>query len=126
MFTQLRKQEKNVTKPAPVLQRTAIQRAPYYSFHLPDSQNTAVTAVQNGLCVQDLSRHFPVHTESLAQSGERVIQAQVIINGRDPYLYGEKVKAYLIRGARPLPGFAEYPNPQTGYGALCLQDSLPL
>lgn len=39
-----------------------------------------------------------------------------IVNGNDPYLYGEKVKAYFQRGARQLPGFAEYPNPQVGYG----------
>ena len=39
-----------------------------------------------------------------------------IVRGTDPYLYGEKVKAYLRRGARPLPGFTEYPNPQVGYG----------
>ena len=48
-----------------------------------------------------------------------------IVNGNDPYLYGEKVKAYLIKGARPLPGYPEVPNPVTGYGALCVQDSLP-
>lgn len=48
-----------------------------------------------------------------------------IVNGNDPYLYGEKVKAYLIRGARPLPGFNEFPNPLVGYGALCLEASLP-
>ena len=48
-----------------------------------------------------------------------------IVRGNDPYLYGEKVKAYFRRGARPLPGFTEYPNPQVGYGALCLRDSLP-
>lgn len=48
-----------------------------------------------------------------------------IVRGNDPYLYGEKVKAYLRRGARPLPGFTEYPNPQVGYGALCVEESLP-
>ena len=48
-----------------------------------------------------------------------------IIQGRDPYLYGEKVKAWLIRGARSLPGEREYPNLRVGYGALCLRDSLP-
>ena len=48
-----------------------------------------------------------------------------IVQGRDPYLYGEKVKAYLRRGARQLPGFDTYPNPQVGYGALCVRDSLP-
>lgn len=49
-----------------------------------------------------------------------------IAEGRDPYLYGEKVKAYLRRGARPLPGFTVYPNSQVGYGALCVRDSLPV
>lgn len=48
-----------------------------------------------------------------------------IVRGNDPFLYGEKVKAYLRRGARPLPGFAEYPNEQVGYGALCVRESLP-
>ena len=42
-----------------------------------------------------------------------------------PYLYGEKVKAYLRRGARELPGYDEWPNAQLGYGALCVRDSLP-
>lgn len=49
-----------------------------------------------------------------------------IIKGNDPFLYGEKVKAYFIRGARQLPGFPGWPNPQMGYGALCLRASLPL
>ncbi len=49
-----------------------------------------------------------------------------IVRNNDPYLYGEKVKAYLRRGARPLPGFTEYPNPQVGYGAVCVRDSLPI
>ena len=48
-----------------------------------------------------------------------------IVEGNDPYLYGEKVKAYLIRGARHLPILPEYPNPQLGWGVLCLRDSLP-
>lgn len=48
-----------------------------------------------------------------------------ILRGNDSFLYGEKVKAYLRRGARQLPGFAEYPNPAVGYGALCLGDSIP-
>lgn len=48
-----------------------------------------------------------------------------IVNGNDPFLYGEKVKAYLRRGARKLPGIAEYPNPMVGYGTLCVRDSLP-
>ena len=47
-----------------------------------------------------------------------------IVKGNDPYLYGEKVKAYLRKGARELPGFREYPNNQVGYGRLCLESSL--
>jgi subtilisin family serine protease len=49
-----------------------------------------------------------------------------IVRGNDPYLYGAKVKAYLQKGARKLPGFTEYPNPQVGYGALCVRDSIPV
>ncbi len=47
-----------------------------------------------------------------------------IINNNDRFLYGEKLKAYLINGTRSLPGFFEYPNPQTGWGALCAYDSI--
>jgi len=49
-----------------------------------------------------------------------------IVRGENPYLYGEKVKAYLRKGARQLPGFDLWPNPLVGYGALCVRDSLPL
>ena len=49
-----------------------------------------------------------------------------ITDGNDPFLYGEKVKAYLRRGAKELPGFTEYPNPLVGYGALCVENSLPM
>lgn len=49
-----------------------------------------------------------------------------ILLENDVFLYGEKLRVYLINGAKPLPGFDVYPNPQTGWGALCLFDSLPL
>lgn len=48
-----------------------------------------------------------------------------IVRGEDLFLYGQKVKAYLRRGARPLLG-GEYPNNQLGFGALCLRDSFPI
>lgn len=48
-----------------------------------------------------------------------------LTDGNDPFLYGEKVKAYLQRGAQPLPAFREYPNPVVGYGKLCVEQSLP-
>lgn len=49
-----------------------------------------------------------------------------IVRGNDPYLYGEKVKVYLINGARRLPGQLQMPDITAGWGALCLKDSLPL
>lgn len=48
-----------------------------------------------------------------------------IVQNRDPYLYGQKVKAYLQRGARHIPAEKNYPSPMIGWGALCLKDSLP-
>ena len=48
-----------------------------------------------------------------------------IVNGNDAFLYGEKIKAYFLRGARHLSVLREYPNPQIGWGALCVRDSLP-
>lgn len=48
-----------------------------------------------------------------------------IVRGNDPYLYSEKVKAYLIRGTKKLPAFTEYPNPYIGWGTLCTADSIP-
>lgn len=49
-----------------------------------------------------------------------------IVKGNDPYLYGEKVKAYFRRGARPVRGESIYPNAKVGYGALCVENSLPV
>lgn len=48
-----------------------------------------------------------------------------IVNGNDAFLYGEKIKAYFLRGARHLPILSEYPNPEIGWGVLCVRDSLP-
>lgn len=60
-----------------------------------------------------------------ATGGAALMMEWGIVRGNDAFLYGEKVKAYMQRGARPLPGFTEYPNPQVGYGALCVRKSLP-
>lgn len=49
-----------------------------------------------------------------------------IVDGNDPYLYGEKVKAYLRKGAKPLRGERDYPNERVGYGALCIRKSIPI
>ena len=47
-----------------------------------------------------------------------------IKKGNDPYLYGERMKAYLHRGARKMNGFDNYPNDEIGYGRLCVAESL--
>ncbi len=79
------------------------------------------TAVRGGyLSVTGTSFATPFATGAAA-----MLMQWGIVQGNDPYLYGEKVKAYLRRGARALPGFTEYPNNQVGYGALCVRDSLP-
>lgn len=49
-----------------------------------------------------------------------------IIRGNDIFLYGEKMKAYLRKGVKSLSGDMMYPNPRTGWGALCVADSIDL
>ncbi|MDD6212272.1 MAG: S8 family serine peptidase [Clostridiales bacterium] len=41
-----------------------------------------------------------------------------IVEGRDPYLYGERAKAALIRQVRQIPALPNYPNRQLGWGVL--------
>lgn len=48
-----------------------------------------------------------------------------IVRGNDPFLYGQKLKSYLIKGSRKLPGFTRWPNEQAGWGALCVSESIP-
>ena len=47
-----------------------------------------------------------------------------IVRGEDRYLYGQKLKTYLLKGARQLPGEIT-PSNKTGYGALYIRSSLP-
>ena len=49
-----------------------------------------------------------------------------IVKGNDPFLYGEKVKAYLRKGAKPLRGEQFYPNSRVGWGRLCVEAGIPL
>lgn len=46
-----------------------------------------------------------------------------IVRGNDPFMYGEKLKAQLIRGAKPLGNVDIYPNRYVGWGTLCLEES---
>ena len=48
-----------------------------------------------------------------------------VVEGNDPFLYGEKMKAYLRNGAKQIRGETQYPNIRVGYGALCLSQTLP-
>lgn len=60
-------------------------------------------------------------------SGSAALLAQWgVVEGEDPFLYGEKIKAFFIRGARQLPGYDFWPNPQLGWGVLCVEDSIPV
>jgi subtilisin family serine protease len=46
-----------------------------------------------------------------------------IVLGNDPFLYGQKIKAYLRKGAARKEVFS-YPNNMWGYGSLCLKDTM--
>ena len=46
-----------------------------------------------------------------------------IVHGQDPFLYGQRLKAYLLKGARRREGDV-YPNPDFGYGTLCFGAAL--
>ena len=48
-----------------------------------------------------------------------------IVRGNDPYLYGEKLKAYFRAGAQAIRGEQVYPNEKVGFGAVCVADSIP-
>jgi minor extracellular serine protease Vpr len=49
-----------------------------------------------------------------------------IVRGNNLFMYGENLKAYLLRGAvRNIPGVT-FPNPSWGYGKLCLQNTLDI
>ena len=60
-----------------------------------------------------------------ASGGAALLMEWGITEKNDLFLYGEKAKAFLRRGARELPGYDSWPNNQLGYGALCIRDSIP-
>lgn len=49
-----------------------------------------------------------------------------IIKRNDLYLYGERLKYYILKGARRDRTFVDYPSPIWGYGTLCVGDSLDI
>lgn len=46
-----------------------------------------------------------------------------LIKGNDPYLYGQRLKFYLVKGANRARMDVDYPNPSWGYGTICAFDS---
>ena len=48
-----------------------------------------------------------------------------IVRGSDPMLYGQRIKAFLQKGAERQAQLI-YPNKMWGYGALCLRDTMDL
>ena len=47
-----------------------------------------------------------------------------IVRGNDRFLYGERLKASLIRGAQSLSGVLERPDSRIGWGRLCVENAL--
>lgn len=81
--------------------------------------NVLVPSVSGKVRVSGTSYAAPFVTGSAA-----LLMEWGIVRGNDAFLYGEKLKAYLIKGARPLAG-AAVPDTQTGWGRLCLRNSIP-
>lgn len=48
-----------------------------------------------------------------------------IVQENDVFLYGEKVKAYLWKGAKQFAGQTQVPDTKVGWGRICLADSFP-
>lgn len=82
--------------------------------------NIRIGEGEGGAVVNGTSYATPFVTAAAA-----LLMEYGIVQGNDPFLYGEKVKAYLHAGARQLPGYDIWPNDQVGWGALCVSESLP-
>lgn len=94
--------------------------APGESFPLPGDNTVATGQYVSLVSVTGTSFATPFVSGACA-----LLMEWGIVRGNDPYLYGEKLKAYLRRGAKRIRGEAFYPNGKVGYGALCISDSLP-
>ena len=49
-----------------------------------------------------------------------------LVKGNDPYLYGQRLKYYLVKAANRARMDIDYPNPSWGYGKICAFDSFYL
>ena len=55
--------------------------------------------------------------------GSALLMQWGIVDDNDSFLYGEKLREYLLKGAKRLPS-EQYPNAIAGWGRLCVADSL--
>ena len=94
-----------IAKPDLVAPGVGILAPDIYGGHTPMTGTSFATPIVTGSCA--------------------LLMEWGIVRGNDPFLYGEKVKAYLRAGARPIRGETEYPNSRVGWGGLCVSSSLP-
>ncbi len=73
--------------------------------------NIRIGEGEGGAVVSGTSYATPFVTAAAA-----LLMEYGIVQGNDPFLYGEKVKAYLHAGAKQLPGYDIWPNDQVGWG----------
>lgn len=100
-FTSLQEVKPDITAPGVGVITTSIKQDMFYE---PVSGTSAAAAFVAGA--------YAVLLEySIASLGEQ-------------YLYGDSLRFYLLRNARRPQSQAPYPNPQWGYGILCIEQAL--
>lgn len=88
---------------------------------LAPAVNIVSAAVGGGLAIRSgTSMACPFVTGSAA-----LLMEWGIVNGNDPYLYGEKLKSFLLKGARGLSG-EPVPSVRQGFGTLCVRNAFPI
>ncbi|MEG0013918.1 MAG: S8 family serine peptidase [Cellulosilyticaceae bacterium] len=75
--------------------------------------------------INKLNRYQPATGTSVAAAfvtGAYALFMQYgIVDGRDEFLYGERLKAYVLRNTTRIPIDQPYPNKDWGYGVLCIR-----
>lgn len=58
--------------------------------------------------------------------GAALLMEWGLILGRDPYLYAQRAKYFLLKGARRTRTDVDYPTPTWGYGTLCVRNAIEI